>query len=144
MPIAYHGRSSTISLSTEVRRPWGQVARPDSGEAPRLIPTGQLDFELELGFVYGGPANEIGSPIAIGDARSRIFGACLVNDWSARDVQPWEYRPLGPFTAKNFLTSLSPWVVPLTALDAARCPLPPLQPGAHPVLPYLELGGPLT
>mgnify|MGYP002631045238 CR=1 FL=1 len=117
----------------------GQVARPDSGAAPVLKPTGRLDFELELGYVYGGPANTIGEPVPIGEARARVFGCCLVNDWSARDSQPWEYRPLGPFTAKNFLTTVSPWVVPLSALDAARCPPPEPDPNAHSVLPYLTL-----
>lgn len=140
MPVAYHGRSSTVTVAGgDVRRPWGQVGKPDSGSAPTLIPTRQLDFELELGFIFGGPPNTIGDPIPLGDARLRTFGCCLVNDWSARDLQPWEYRPLGPFTAKNFRTTVSPWVVPLAALEAARCEPPPLDPRAHSVLPYLAL-----
>ncbi|KAL1529693.1 hypothetical protein AB1Y20_000632 [Prymnesium parvum] len=140
MPVAYHGRASTVSVAGgEVRRPWGQVGKPDSGEPPRLMPTRCLDFELELGYVYGGPGNALGAPVPLDDARARVFGCCLVNDWSARDVQPWEYRPLGPFTAKNFITTVSPWVVPLAALEPARCALPEPEPTAHAVLPYLAL-----
>lgn len=140
MPIAYHGRSSTVVVAgAEVQRPWGQVGKPDSGDPPSLMPTRQLDFELELGYVFGGPANSIGSPIPKQQSRQRVFGCCLVNDWSARDLQPWEYRPLGPFTSKNFLTTVSPWVVPLAALEAARCPLPEPVTNAHPILPYLAL-----
>jgi len=87
---------------------------------------------------FGGPSNDIGEPIPLAEAESRIFGVVLVNDWSARDFQAWEYRPLGPFNGKNFLTTISPWVVPLTALEPARCTLPPRLPDAHPTLPYLS------
>lgn len=127
MPIAYHGRASSVAVSgsADPRRPWGQLAPSEAGGRPSFGPSAQVDYELELGFVIGGPPNPIGEPLRLrgGDAERRIFGSVLVNDWSARDVQRWEYVPLGPFTSKNFLTTISPWVVPLAALEAARCPL---------------------
>jgi len=137
MPVAYHGRAGTIVISgTDVIRPRGQTLRP-GGDAPIFGPTAELDFELEVGF-FAGPGNRPGEPISIGDAADRIFGLMLVNDWSARDVQRWEYRPLGPFLSKNFATSISPWVVPLAALEPFRVPGPPQEPAP---LPYLRGSG---
>ena len=113
MPVGYHGRASTIVVSgTPIRRPHGQT--PDWG------PTNALDVEVELGFVIGGPPNELGEPIPIQDAGERIFGVVLLNDWSARDIQRFEGQPLGPFLSKAFATSMSPWVVPIAALEAQR------------------------
>ncbi len=118
LPVGYHGRSSTVVLSgTPVRRPHGQRPGP---EGPSFGPSGRLDIEVELGFVTGGPPNQLGEPIPISRAAERIFGFVLVNDWSARDIQAWEYQPLGPFLGKSFATSISPWVVPLAALEAHR------------------------
>lgn len=138
IPIAYHGRSSTLILDgVPVRRPWGQVSAKE-GELPQFQPTSELDFELEVGFLTG-PATEAGKPVPIEDAADYIFGVVLVNDWSARDLQRWEYRPLGPFLGKNFATSLSPWVVPLAALEPFRCTGPEQQPAP---LPYLQTSQP--
>ena len=118
VPIGYHGRASSIVASgTEIRRPCGQM-KPKEGE-PVFGPTQSLDYELEVG-MFVGPGNALGRPIPIGEAESHIFGLCLVNDWSARDVQSWEYQPLGPFLAKSFATTISPWVVPLEALEPYR------------------------
>jgi len=118
LPVGYHGRASSVVLSgTEVVRPKGQQ-KPDDG-APVFGPSKLLDIELELGF-FVGPGNELGSPIPIEDAREHIFGFVLVNDWSARDIQKWEYVPLGPFLGKSFATSISPWVVPTAALNPFR------------------------
>ena len=112
LPVGYHGRASSVVLSgTEVVRPKGQQ-KPDDG-APVFGPSKLLDIELELGF-FVGPGNELGSPIPIEDAREHIFGFVLVNDWSARDIQKWEYVPLGPFLGKSFATSISPWIVTTT------------------------------
>ncbi len=119
MPIAYHGRSSSIVLDgAPVKRPWGQIL-PESAKTPQFAPSADLDFELEMGF-FTGPGNELGHPIPVDQAEEHIFGLVLVNDWSARDIQVWEYRPLGPFLAKNFATSISPWVVTLDALTPFR------------------------
>jgi fumarylacetoacetase len=119
VPIGYHGRASSIVPSgTPVRRPSGQV-RPDPEAPPRFGPSKRLDYELELG-LFIGPGNPLGEPVPIGAAQRRIFGVCLVNDWSARDIQAWEYQPLGPFLAKNFATTVSPWVVTLEALSPFR------------------------
>ena len=119
LPVGYHGRASSVVVSgTPVRRPHGQT-RPDDSAPPVFGPTRQLDIELELG-VFVGPGNALGEPIAIGDAHDHVFGYVLVNDWSARDIQKWEYVPLGPFLAKSFCTSISPWIVPAAALDAFR------------------------
>ena len=116
LPVAYHGRSSSIILSGQnIYRPCGQIL-PQGEENPIFSPTKRLDFELEMGFFIG-PGNELGQPIPINETVNHIFGMVLVNDWSARDVQVWEYRPLGPFLAKNFATSISPWVVTLDALE---------------------------
>ena len=134
LPVAYHGRASSIVVSgTDVTRPRGQTL-PPGAESPVFGPTGELDFEIEVGF-FVGPGNHSGQPIPIADAADHIFGLVLVNDWSARDVQRWEYRPLGPFLSKNFATSISPWVVPLVALEPFRLPAPPQEPAP---LPYLR------
>ncbi|MDQ6818513.1 MAG: fumarylacetoacetase [Actinomycetota bacterium] len=118
VPVGYHGRSSTVVVSgTPVRRPRGQRLGPDG---PSWGPSARLDFELELGFVTGGSPNKLGEPISIDAAPERIFGFVLVNDWSARDIQAWEYQPLGPFLGKSFATSISPWVVPFAALETHR------------------------
>jgi fumarylacetoacetase len=125
LPIGYHGRAGTVVVSgTDVVRPSGQRKPPDA-EAPTFGPTQKLDIELELGFVVGTPST-IGTPVPIADALDHIFGAVLVNDWSARDIQAWEYQPLGPFLGKSFATSISPWVVPLS--DLPRVPAPPQDP----------------
>jgi fumarylacetoacetase len=134
LPIAYHGRSSTIVAGdTRLIRPRGQTL-PPGADTPVFSPTAELDFELEVGFFIG-PGNRQGEPIAIDNAVDHIFGLVLVNDWSARDIQRWEYRPLGPFLSKSFATSISPWVVPLAALESFRCPGPPQDPVP---LPYLR------
>lgn len=119
IPIGYHGRASSIVLSgTEIRRPRGQIKAPDS-ESPAFGPSQQLDFESELG-IFIGTGNELGEPIAIAEAYKYIFGFCLLNDWSARDIQAWEYQPLGPFLGKSFASTISPWVVTAEALLPAR------------------------
>jgi fumarylacetoacetase len=134
LPVAYHGRASSLLPSgVDVRRPWGQT-RPDGAAPPRHEPSRQLDFELEMGFLVG-PGNRLGEPIAADRVREHVFGMVVVNDWSARDIQKWEYVPLGPFLGKSFATSLSPWVVPLDALEPFRCPGPPQDPEP---LPYLR------
>jgi fumarylacetoacetase len=140
LPVAYHGRSSSVVLSgTPIRRPRGQV-KADDQQNPVLTASRLLDFELEMGFLIG-PGSELGQPIPVHSASEHIFGMVLVNDWSARDVQKWEYQPLGPFTAKNFATSISPWVVPLEALAPFRCPGPEQHPRP---LPYLQTHGDLS
>jgi fumarylacetoacetase len=129
VPLAYHGRSSSIVVSgTAIRRPCGQL-----GEG-RFGPSQELDYEVELG-AFIGPGNELGKPIPIAEAERHIAGVCLVNDWSARDIQRWEYQPLGPFLAKNFATSVSPWIVTLEALEPFR--VAAIEPQV-PVLPYLR------
>ena len=134
LPVGYHGRSSSIVPSgTDVRRPHGQIKPPDATE-PSFGPTRSLDYELEMAF-FVGPGNQLGEPITIDRAHEHIFGMVLMNDWSARDVQAWEYQPLGPFLAKNFCTSISPWVVMLEALEPFRRPAPPQDPEP---LPYLR------
>jgi fumarylacetoacetase len=121
VPIAYHGRASSIVVSgTPIRRPNGQTKKTEESR-PEFGPSRSLDYELEVGF-FVGEGNELGQPISINDAEKHIFGLCLVNDWSARDVQGWEYQPLGPFLAKNFATSISPWVVTMEALAPFRVP----------------------
>jgi fumarylacetoacetase len=122
MPIGYHGRSSSIGVSgQDFHRPLGQRLSPGQSR-PVLGPSTRLDYELELG-VFLGNGNTLGSPIPIANAESRVFGLCLLNDWSARDIQAWEYQPLGPFLAKNFATTLSPWIVSLQALTPFRTPV---------------------
>ena len=134
LPIAYHGRASSIVPSgADVRRPHGQIKPPDAA-APVFGPSKALDFELETAF-FVGPPNELGEPVPIAEATDHIFGLVLMNDWSARDIQTWEYQPLGPFLAKNFCTSISPWVVTLEALEPFRKPLPAQDPAP---LPYLR------
>ena len=134
LPVGYHGRSSSIVPSgTDVRRPHGQIKPPDA-PAPIFGPTRSLDYELEMAF-FVGPGNQLGEPIPIGHAHEHIFGMVLMNDWSARDMQAWEYQPLGPFLAKNFCTSISPWVVMLEALEPFRRPAPHQDPEP---LPYLR------
>ena len=123
LPVAYHGRASSVVVSgAEVRRPQGQIKPPDAA-APIFAATKSLDYELETAFLIG-PGNSLGQPIPIDRAADHIFGLVLMNDWSARDIQAWEYQPLGPFLAKNFCTSISPWVVTLEALEPFRKPLP--------------------
>jgi fumarylacetoacetase len=137
VPIAYHGRASSIVVSgADVRRPLGQV-RPAGVETPRLAPSARLDYELEVG-CFLGPGNVLGEAVGIEDAESHIFGLCLVNDWSARDIQQWEYQPLGPFLAKNFATTVSPWVVTLEALEPFRVPALVRPEGDPPPLPHLD------
>jgi fumarylacetoacetase len=139
LPVGYHGRASSVVVSgTPVVRPHGQT-RPDDAAPPVFGPTKQLDIELELG-VFVGPGNALGEPVPIGEAAEHVFGYVLVNDWSARDVQKWEYVPLGPFLAKSFCTSVSPWVVPAAALDPFRVEGEP-QADPEP-LPYLRQAGP--
>jgi fumarylacetoacetase len=127
LPIAYHGRASSVVVSgTPIQRPRGQT-KPPEASSPSFTPTRLLDFELETGFFIG-PGNPLGEPIPIARAEDHIFGMVLVNDWSARDIQTWEYQPLGPFLAKNFATSISPWIVPLDALEPFRCEGPKQDP----------------
>jgi fumarylacetoacetase len=132
MPIAYHGRAGTVVIhGTSIRRPSGQRGFGDFG------PSRKLDFELEVGFVTGaGPG--LGTPIPVSQAEQYIFGLVLVNDWSARDIQSWEYQPLGPFLGKSFATTISPWVMPLAALESFRIDSPVQDPTP---LPYLLPGG---
>ena len=136
VPIGYHGRASSIVQSgTGVRRPNGQT-RDGTDVPPIFGPSKRLDYELEIGAVVG-PGNMLGVPIPIGEAEQQIFGLCLVNDWSARDVQTWEYQPLGPFLAKNFATTVSPWVVTLDALEPFRAPARARASDDPSPLPYL-------
>jgi fumarylacetoacetase len=137
VPIGYHGRASSVRASGEpVIRPNGQRKAPDV-DAPEFGPSRRLDYELELG-LWIGCGNELGQPIPIGHAAEHIAGFCLLNDWSARDIQAWEYQPLGPFLAKNFLTSVSPWVVSGQALAPFRKAMPPRPSGDPQPLPYLD------
>jgi fumarylacetoacetase len=138
LPVAYHGRASSVVVSgTPVRRPCGQTL-PKDADRPVFGPSRLLDFELEMGFFVGGPATALGEPVSVSEAEERIFGMVLVNDWSARDVQKWEYQPLGPFNAKNFATSISPWIVTLDALEPFRAEGPKQDPEP---LPYLRTEG---
>jgi fumarylacetoacetase len=135
VPIGYHGRASSIVVSgTPIRRPLGQTK--GSAETPQFGPSQRLDYELELGFLIG-TGNALGEPIAIAAAEQHLFGVALFNDWSARDIQPWEYQPLGPFLSKNFGSTLAPWVVTMEALAPFRAPL--VRPAGDPEpLPYLN------
>ncbi|WP_086825326.1 fumarylacetoacetase [Streptomyces sp. NRRL B-24572] len=134
LPIGYHGRAGTVVVSgTDVVRPSGQRKAP-SDPAPVFGPSVKLDIEAEVGFLVGTPS-ELGKPVPLADFREHVFGLTLLNDWSARDVQAWEYVPLGPFLGKSFQTSVSAWVTPLEALDAART-APPAR--DFPLLPYLD------
>ena len=136
VPIAYHGRSSSIRVSGQrFARPMGQTKAPDA-EAPSFGPCKRLDYELELG-IFVGQGNELGQRIPLTEAESNIFGLCVLNDWSARDIQAWEYQPLGPFLGKNFATTISPWIVTLEALAPFRCEW--TRPASDPQpLPYLD------
>jgi fumarylacetoacetase len=139
VPIAYHGRASSLGVSgQQIRRPRGQVM-PRDADRPQLSPSARLDFELEVGVLIG-PGNALGSSIPLARAEEHVFGLCLLNDWSARDLQAWEYQPLGPFLAKSFATTISPWVVTLEALAPYR--LPWSRPAEDPQpLPYLDSPG---
>ena len=139
IPIGYHGRASSIVVSgTPIHRPSGQT-RDDPQAPPTFGPTRRLDYELELG-AYVGRGNARGSPIALASAEEHLWGVALVNDWSARDIQSWEYQPLGPFLAKNFATSVSPWVVTLDALAPFRAPMTPRAASDPAPLEYLRDG----
>ena len=136
IPIGYHGRSSSIGISgQEVRRPVSQVMRP-GGSEPVLAPSARMDYELEVG-MYLGKGNALGDPIAMDAAEQHVFGLCLFNDWSARDVQGWEYQPLGPFLSKNFASTVSPWIVTMEALAPYRQPWTRAAGDPQP-LPYLD------
>ncbi|MBN2760804.1 MAG: fumarylacetoacetase [Rhodobacteraceae bacterium] len=135
IPIGYNGRASSVLVSgTPVRRPWGQVKGPDDS-APRFAPSQRFDFELELGAIVGQPSN---GPVSVGQANDMIFGYVLLNDWSARDIQAWEYQPLGPFQSKATATTISPWIVMRAALDPFRAG-PPMR--ETPLLPHLADAG---
>jgi fumarylacetoacetase len=139
MPIGYHGRSSSIVVSgTPFLRPNGQ-RKEEASDAPSFGPSRRLDYELEVGAVIG-PGNALGEPIGVDAAEEHVFGLCLVNDWSARDIQAWEYQPLGPFLAKNFATTISPWIVTLDALQPFRIPPAPRPAGDPEPLPHLRGG----
>jgi fumarylacetoacetase len=139
LPIGYHGRSSSVRASGEdVIRPSGQRKPPDA-EVPDHGPSRRLDYELELG-MWIGRGNMLGEPIPIDEAHEHIAGWCLLNDWSARDIQAWEYQPLGPFLGKSFLTSVSPWIVTSEALAPFRVPMPPRPKGDPEPLDYLKAG----
>ncbi len=139
IPIGYNGRASTVVVSgTDITRPVGQTKTPDA-EVPSFGPSKRLDIELEMGAVIGQPS-EMGRPISVAEADAMIFGYVLLNDWSARDLQAWEYQPLGPFQAKAFATSISPWVVSRAALEPFRRSTPPRE---KELLPYLAEPGPM-
>ena len=135
VPIGYHGRASSVGIGGDVRRPNGQ-RKPASDTVPSYGPSRNLDFELEFG-IWVGPGNPLGEPIPIGEASRHVAGYCLLNDWSARDVQGWEYQPLGPFLAKSFATSVSPWIVTPEALLPFRIAQPARPEGDPAPLPYL-------
>jgi len=138
LPVGYHGRAGTVVVSgTDIVRPCGQRKAPGD-PAPAFGPSRRLDIEAELGFVIG-TGSALGEPVPCEEFAERVFGVVLVNDWSARDIQSWEYVPLGPFLGKSFATSISPWVVPLLALEAARVSTPPQDPVP---LPYLRESAP--
>lgn len=143
LPVAYHGRASSVVVSgTPIRRPSGQTVEASGGAPsgrPAFGPTRRLDYELELG-AWLGPGSSIGEPIPAASAEDHIFGVCLLNDWSARDIQAWEYQPLGPFLAKNFATTVSPWIVTMEALEPYRCEPPRRTEGDPAPLPYLGTG----
>jgi fumarylacetoacetase len=143
LPIGYHGRASSIVISgTAIRRPHGQT-RPDNDAPPVFGPSRRLDYELELA-AFVGPGNPLGTPVPIAAARQQLFGVCLLNDWSARDVQAWEYQPLGPFLGKNFATTISPWVVTLEALQPYMVPRAERPDGDPQPLAYLDDEGDRT
>jgi len=138
LPVGYHGRAGTVVASgTPIARPSGQRKAPDA-DAPAYGPSRRLDIEAEVGFVVGTPSRG-GEPVGTAALADHVFGVCLLNDWSARDIQAWEYQPLGPFLGKSFATSVSTWITPLEALSAARVPLPGQDP---PVLDHLRVAEP--
>jgi fumarylacetoacetase len=137
LPVAYHGRASSICISgTNFHRPKGQI-RPNDNESPLFSPTRSLDFELEMAAIIG-KSNRLGETVTTAEAEDHIFGFVIFNDWSARDIQKWEYVPLGPFLAKNFFSSISPWIVTMDALEPFRVVGPKQEPS---VLPYLQFEG---
>lgn len=137
LPVGYHGRASSIVPSGRpVRRPKGQL-KPPNAETPVFEPTRALDYEMEVG-CFVGPGNALGEPVPIDQSDQHLFGLCLVNDWSARDIQTWEYQPLGPFLAKNFATTISPWVITMEALEPFRVPALVRPPGDPVPLPHLD------
>lgn len=137
IPIGYNGRASSVVISgTDIRRPWGQLKRPDE-EAPRFAPSRRFDLELEMGAIVGSPSN---GPVTVAEADAMIFGYVLLNDWSARDIQAFEYQPLGPFQAKATATSISPWIIPRAALEPVRCAAPARE---KELLPHLQDDGPM-
>jgi fumarylacetoacetase len=139
IPIGYNGRASSVVVSgTRVRRPWGQVKGPDQA-MPAFQPSRRFDFELEMGAVVG-QSSDYGYAESVANADKMIFGYVLLNDWSARDIQAWEYQPLGPFQAKATATTISPWIVMKAALEPFRCPTPPRE---VPLLPHLQEPGPM-
>ncbi|XP_034655225.1 fumarylacetoacetase isoform X2 [Drosophila subobscura] len=141
LPVGYHGRASSVVVSgTPIRRPLGQTL-PEGAEKPVFGACRLLDFELEMAFFIGGPGNRLGEPIRVDEAWKNVFGFTLMNDWSARDIQKWEYVPLGPFTAKNLGTTISPWVVPTAALKPFLLDNFPQEPE---VLPYLRQSVPFN
>ncbi|KAJ5833657.1 hypothetical protein N7474_001968 [Penicillium riverlandense] len=140
LTVAYHGRASSIVVSgTPIQRPNGQVLPEAEPKKPQLLPCGKLDIELELA-AFISTSNELGKPVPLGQAEDHIFGVVLMNDWSARDIQAWEYVPLGPFNAKNFATTISPWVVLIDALESFRTPLSKPD-DRNSLLPYLREEG---
>jgi fumarylacetoacetase len=140
VPIAYHGRSSSIIVSgTGIRRPTGQMLN-DETKSPVFAASKMLDYELEVG-LFVGPGNTLGDAIPISEAEQHMFGICLVNDWSARDIQKWEYQPLGPFLGKNFATTISPWVVTMEALEPYRVAVISRPSTDPPLMPYLSAAG---
>ena len=137
IPIGYNGRASSVVVSgTPVRRPWGQVKVPTDA-MPRFAPSARFDIELEMGAVVGTPSD---GPVTVAEADAMIFGYVLLNDWSARDIQAWEYQPLGPFQAKATATTISPWIVMKAALEPFRTAIPPRE---VPLLPHLQEPGPM-
>lgn len=137
IPIGYNGRASSVVVSgASVTRPWGQLKRPDE-DLPRFAPSARFDFELEMGAIVGQPSDGM---VSVAEADDMIFGYVLLNDWSARDIQAWEYQPLGPFQAKATATTLSPWIVTREALEPFRVETPERE---RPLLPYLKTPGPL-
>lgn len=139
LPIGYNGRASTVVVSgTDIHRPWGQL-KPAAADVPYLGPSRRLDLEFEMGAIVG-TGTAMGQRISVAEADAMIFGYVLLNDWSARDIQAWEYQPLGPFQAKAFGTSISPWIVTGAALEPFRCSTPPRE---RELLPYLREPGPM-
>jgi fumarylacetoacetase len=137
IPIGYNGRASSVVVSgTDIRRPWGQLKGPDDA-MPRFAPCARFDLELEMGAIVGQPSE---GPVSVDEADDMIFGYVLLNDWSARDIQAWEYQPLGPFQAKATATTISPWIVTKAALDPFRCATPDRE---KPLLPHLADTGPM-